>query len=72
MRNRGGEEEVVGASETVVFSGKVFEGLKLRDKHVRREVELNIPYEQIVCFLSFLSLQLRFSSLTVRIVNTRN
>ena len=58
-------------NETVVFSGKVFEGLKLRDKHVRREVELNVPHEQIVCFFSFFSLQLRFSKLTVRIVNTR-
>ena len=41
-------------SETVVFSGKVFEGLKLRDKHVRREVELNIPTSKLyVSFPSF-------------------
>lgn len=65
IKNRHGE---VGVNETVVFSGKVFEGLKLRDKHVRRKVELNVPTN--ILYVSFL--QLRFLRLTVSIVNTRN
>ena len=72
MRNRHeeeGEGEEVGVNETVVFSGKVFEGLKLRDKHVRRKVELNVPTSILCVSFSFLFL---FSRLTVLIVNTRN
>lgn len=40
LRNRHRE---VGMNETVVFTEKVFDELKLRNKHVRRKVELNVP-----------------------------
>ena len=53
MRNRHGEKEEVGVNETVVFSGRVFEGLKLRDKHVRRKVELNVPTSILCVSFSF-------------------
>ena len=72
MRNRHGEKEEgeeVGVNETVIFSGRVFEGLKLRDKHVRRKVELNVPMS-ILC-VSFISTSI-FLRLTVSIVNTRS
>jgi hypothetical protein len=61
MRNRHGQKEEVeevGVNETVVFSGKVFEGLKLRDKHVRRKVELTLP-TRILC-VSFFPSTFRF------------